>query len=255
MTKVGDPDEPMASFHSAKLKVAWADRQLRHIRQVAETYVASLNQDAGLNLDGLAGFHGSSIHPLFPCHVGDAIFSLRSALDCCWMGLQRSRDANASKGTLPRAETELALRSAIEPIGLFREIPNLEGFILSEVRPFRDGNEVIWFAAQLDNWNKHNMLLITFPASKVRFIELQRQGEIGTVTFQDCVFEGVVPGGMISSNKPLKVVDGTTVDVRTDMLISSRRPPDERPLLPFLDELWAQTSSLVKRFSEEFSSQ
>ena len=42
-----------------------------------------------------------------------------------------------------------------------------DSFILDKVKPYRDGNEAIWFAGKVDNWNKHNMLVVTLQRSSI----------------------------------------------------------------------------------------
>jgi hypothetical protein len=182
--------------------------------------------------------------------AGDAIFSLRSALDCCWMGLKRAVHAEAAKHTLPRKDTRDDLVKFLVKVSMEHSFKGADRFLLDTLRTYRDGNEALWFAAQVDNWNKHNMLVTTVQRTTV------------------ASFSGTFPGGgrlesegnQIEGNVQLFNFSGPAANFQPDadadiffeVMLVSRKPVDKRPLLPFLSKVVKDTQEAVEAFAREF---
>lgn len=247
----GDPLEPNRSFNSARLKVRWAEYHINNLAKIETEFIRKQNESSGIAPDQLGFMHYEQIHPFFALHAGDAIFSLRSALDCCWMGLERSLDAGADKGTLPRCDTLDELKKSPKMKILERRLEGLEKFICEIVRPFKAGHEEIWFAGKIDNWNKHNMIVLTSHRTELQSAVFQNV-EGGTFQFRNCVFEGHAPGGLIGSDRPLSLALNNAVRFTTEIVLVSIKPPNERPLMPFLSVLLETTDKVVEAFVARF---
>lgn len=225
----------------------WAELHINQINKVVNAFVQRHDQTGGMAADNQRLLNTEALHPFFPLHVGDAIFSLRSALDCCWMGLRRAIDANADKGTLPRGDTWKELKGTVKNTLVEKSFKGAEEFILDGIRPYKDGNEVIWFGGKIDNWNKHNMVIVQMQNTRVRSILLK-----GRIGITDCDIVGHLPGGAISANFPLEFHPDHKPDVSTQIILRSRKPADERPLVPFLSALLKETHEAVELFVSTF---
>jgi len=249
----GDPDEPDASFNSAWIKVRWAEQQFGELQAIAKRFIEEHNKAAGLSEDGERFMHTKQIHPFIPCHAGDIIFSARSALDCCWMGLKRANDASAGKGTLPRADTREELVGSLRKFSVESAFTGSDELVLNGVRPYRDGNEALWFGGKVDNWNKHNMIVLTAQKSHIHSVVLINPLRRVDISFNDFKVVGSPPeGGGIIGGVSLQVHPDHKPVMTSEIILVSRKPVDERPLIPFLAALLKETREAVELFTATF---
>lgn len=249
---VGDPLEPDLSFEHARWKVRWASEHIKHlnawcnkfVQEHANSPVAYSNAQGGLVLAP------PSVTPFVALRAGDAIFSLRSALDCCWMGLKRAAYAKAKKDTLPRADTRHGVEGELKKASVEHAFKGADRFILNKIRPYEDGNEALWFLAKADNWNKHNMLLATLARSTVNGTFKPAVG--GHITFVDCKIEAGGPftfiGGPALSDSTHDFQTGTPPEI----VIGLGESGSTRPLVPFLVSALQQTHEAVEAFASTF---
>lgn len=250
----GDPREPDLSFSHACLKVDWAKQGLQHfeiqLREAMDFYVKT----SGPRHDSETGrlIVGGPLNPAIALMAGDIIFSLRSAIDCCWMGLKRAVQADADKGTLPRADTADGVKGAVEKAAMEARFPGIGDFILDEIRPYRFGREAIWFAAKIDNWNKHNMLLLAGRSTTINNHTLVGTNPTGRKLFMS-IENSVVIGEDSFVRLPTDLaIEHEHASVRVDIILQSREPVDERLLMPFLLDAYRNTAECVELFATRF---
>ncbi|WP_164549742.1 hypothetical protein [Altericroceibacterium xinjiangense] len=254
-SRVGDPDEPERSFADARAKVSWAKFNLIYLEKKFADLTKEFQKSGGASYNSKAGqfaIGNAPVDPFYSCLAGDIVFSLRSALDCCWMGLRRAIDSEAGKGTLPRGNPE-SVEAVIQKASLRTKFPAAAEFILSELKPFKNGNETLWFIAQVDNWNKHNMLMLVIQHSHFEDARFNGQGiEIkltnsGIVNFPD-------DNGIIGSPAFGPIYLDQTSSVSCELILCLQKPADKRPLIPFLKAALQETERGVGRFADFFGS-
>ena len=261
MTEVGSIDsssaEPNISFRDARTKVDWAEKQIGDLERAIGRLLDNYRKSGSGGFDPQTGtgyVTNLQLHPFHACLVGDIVFSLRSALDCCWMGLRRAIDANEDKGTLPRGDFRNA-ESTIDKAALESAFPGIKRFLLHELKAYKGGNEILWLTAQADNWNKHNKLNVSFQSTRgsnatLRFpggAAIKLKGNSGFVGF------GGWPGDFAfatSASGPPKWDNDS--DVSFDILLMIGKTGHERHLMPFLRTALIDTRNGVDDFIRLF---
>ena len=253
----GNPHEPNLSFSHAQFKVAWAEKNINHFVEEVETLIRGYHQSSAVNLDpqtGRLSITGGSLPIWVPLAAGDIIFNLRSALDCCWMGMKRSINRDATKGTLPRAEDRKSVVGSLGKVSMESAFQGSDAFILDEIRPYREGRENLWTIAQVDNWNKHNMLIMAAREtnSGTIHIEAEREGG-GKVNFYASNNKVLGGGSMGLFNfDPDATVRYHQANTTFDIILQFREAIAERPLIPFLRGALKDTKECVDLFVSRF---
>jgi hypothetical protein len=247
----GDPREPNLSFSHAMAKVGWADHIIQRLHKGNQRLFKSYAEAklARCNEKTRAYEVAETALPVeIPLLAGDAIFNLRSALDCCWMGLRRAIDADADKGTLPRGLRRQEVEGTIHKASIEHAFQGIGAFVLDKVKPYREGNEELWLAGQIDNWNKHNMLMMAVRATTI----VDFQATVGgmNIIIKDCQF--------IGNTKPFGVAPGLDFkvdrepDLAFDISLIWGKSLEERPLMPFLSAVLKDTHEAVQGFIAAF---
>lgn len=245
--------EPILSFRHAELKVRWAEKHINDLVPICNEIVQKHIKAGAVTYDKRTGnlrAESNRIPALVRLLAGDAIFSLRSALDCCWMGLKRAIDPKAEKATFPRATTLDELKGTLKKASVEQCFPGSDRLILDGIKSYQDGNETLWFVAQVDNWNKHNMLPLALSRTRLSGVFRTTNGMVT-----------LIDDDQIISSKPVSFIgfgDGADVElhgeanVSLDIIISLGKPADERPLLPFLTSALQETDKAVKLLVSAF---
>ena len=249
----GDPNEPNFSFRDADIKVRWAEKQIDDLEGAIKRTLDRYSETGGCGYDAQAGIGyvtNLAMHPFHACLAGDIIFSLRSALDCCWMGLRRAISASASKGTLPRG-TANQVKSTIKEATVERAFPGVQRFLLDELKAYEGGNELLWFIAQADNWNKHNMLMVVAQRTSVGSAILMFPDGL-RVELENASFQGFAGGPFFSAPTSGAPKWENQSNVSFDILLKIGKPIDERHLMPFLRAALVDTRKGVDDFVRLF---
>lgn len=247
----GDRTEPQRSFAHARVKVQWAEQHVKVAGSVIAWFIEE-QKKAGVivtNPDtGQCAIGGQAVPANVALAAGDAIFSLRSALDCCWMGLKRAVDAEAAKSTLPRGITRKEVERVLEKASVNVPFEGADLLILDKIRPYKEGNETLWLAGQLDNWNKHNMLITSLHSTRPVRLVVRNKVTGGIAVFEGCNFVGE---NLVYLGVGPFEIEGNA-DVPMDVVLVSRKPEDKRLLMPFLTSLLKDTHEAVELFAATF---
>lgn len=241
-----DLPEPDLSFLNAEVKVAWAKQHVQNLITMANRLIELYEQSAVRDLNEREIQELYALGNTVELMAGDAIFSLRSALDCCWMGLIRASDPDTSKTTLPRADTREGVEGTVKKAAVEATFPGAEKFILDEIRPYKSGREVLWWAAKLDNWNKHNMLLCTTRTTQADYLHI-RTMEGGSLTFVNSKIHNSTLIASGHGSHP-----DNDADLTTEIIVQCRETGEERPLIPFITALSEETTEAVELFFSTF---
>jgi hypothetical protein len=163
-------------FTSARLKIKRADR---HLQELMLTVMTFLKTDFAVILaeeDSETGTYTIKIDltspypPEIPTIIGDAIHNLRTALDHI---VTQFTDPKSNWIGLPMAEG----RSDVKALRSFRFIrernPYFPAFILDEIQPYAGGKFKLWEIGQLDNIDKHRLLIPTRNVTSLLNVDIE----------------------------------------------------------------------------------
>jgi hypothetical protein len=245
--------EPDLSFGHAGLKIKWAEQHIVNLNSIRNSVIEKHPRTVSLEANpngswSLVVRPTEPLPPAIPLLAGDAVHNLRAALDYCWMGLWRSIDPDAKKDTLPRGKLRDDVERRLRQVQMEDAIQGIDSFILDRIKPYEDGGNLLWLAGQLDNWDKHNLLIMTLGATMIRRMSIK-----GTLLDHIQVVAG----------KPLSFISfGATPDdsiqfdyepdVAVDLVISHGETICERPLVPLLVGILKGTAEAVELFRATF---
>jgi hypothetical protein len=143
-------------FLSAQRKVERANHHIEEAKTRIANFLTNDFQPPFVDKDPETGnlrlnwWHpGQYILPGFATIVGDTVHNLRSAFDHTISEIVRMRGGNDSNVHFPMHETREELEKSIDR-GLKKKIgPDLCGFIIETIKPYRTGNYPLW---ALNKW-------------------------------------------------------------------------------------------------------
>jgi hypothetical protein len=150
------------TFRQAKLKV---ERAECHVQEYTDSIRAFLKTDfckVTIEVDGDTGNHRIQIdtRTLYPRHlptiIGDAVHNMKAAIDYIVVAFVGVKPDYIR---LPTAKC----REQVESLELFKTIrhyqPKFADWLLDEIQPYAGGKFKIWELSQLDNADKHRLLV------------------------------------------------------------------------------------------------
>jgi hypothetical protein len=251
--------EPDYSFYLANAKLAWSDGNIVQLKTFYNRLMEEHPCKFSFERDE-KGIWAVRCAPdqLIPADIvlwaGDIIHNLRSCLDICWMGLWRSVEPSRAKGTFPRGHLKEELAGTIDKIGIERSFPGAKALIVDKMKPYRDGNRMVWLTAQFDNWNKHSMLI--FGVFATTFIELIATSRtIKRVELNGSKIVGNIKGIAFGIPPNDKFEIQGTPKVTMEIMIGTGELAPEYSLIPTLEAMAAETRKCVELFVSSFGSE
>ncbi|MGQ3103793.1 MAG: hypothetical protein ACT6Q8_06755 [Niveispirillum sp.] len=159
-----DQTRCLSGFEAANLKVARAKRHYEELHGILSNYVASSPFRLRVCYDNEKENTIVKAHLLSPIPsavsavVGDIFHNIRSSLDVAIYGVLENRVENRRSIQFPFSADELNLKSRMQKCEIDKGPIELYNFIVS-TRPFKLGNEVLWSVNELNNLDKHRMIL------------------------------------------------------------------------------------------------
>ena len=98
--------------------------------------------------------------------IGDAVHNLRAALDHLATGIIRTHDPKA-KPYFPIHPERKSLETAPDLARIEANLPGAKKLLLEEIRPENGPNEHLWLFNDLDNADKHSLILPTISVTKI----------------------------------------------------------------------------------------
>lgn len=193
MTSPGSAEADRDPFRGAKLKVNRAVRHINEFHAVAAGYLKSdfycvtneANQESGLygiRID-------ITVEPppeLFLC-MGDAIHNLRTSLDYIATKIVRDFNGSTEFVTFPFDKLRQNLIDRVRKAPIEVALPGISDLIIDRIRPYEQGDGLLWALTKLDKIDKHNMLVPTVTPTFVRMEDLV--GDDGsTIIRMDCPY-------------------------------------------------------------------
>src|SRR5205823_48016 len=101
-----------------------------------------------------------------PVVLGEIVYLLGSALDQLICALMRRQGKSCSDTSFPIRGTEKEFETAL---GKLRSLAPSDIATLRRLRPFKDGDRLLWAIRKLTNRDKHQLLLAVAATKQVRF--------------------------------------------------------------------------------------
>jgi hypothetical protein len=252
--------EPDWSFLQAGAKVQWANQHIAYLNSIVEGFVKGHPQPVFFEQDAQGSIHikANVAQPMpasIPLMAGDIVHQLRCALDYCWMGLNRSLGDGSEKRTTPFAKDERGLIRTIKNTAVYKSIEGVEDFVVNKLATYEGGNRTLYLVTQLDNWDKHNLLVVTVGITEINKLHAINKLTNGGVRMKNC---------QVGHSNPFTIAIVTPegehdFDCYADMAftifvrhVENLSAPMDEPLMPFLMAALKETDKAVNLFRATF---
>ncbi len=170
-----DPDH----FQSAKLKIRRAYHHITEIDQILKQFFLdrTFHSVSCKKVGDKYMLHvetgGDPLPENVPLILGDAVHNIRTAFDHVVVAFTKGKGDLA----LPVAKTAVDLTQSGKIFTkIKKDFPTFADYILNNLEPFKGGQLFLWEITQLDNLDKHNLLIPTLSFSRIDDIEATAEG-------------------------------------------------------------------------------
>ena len=243
-------DQLSYAFHMADWRIERANNHITHVKQIIEWIVHPDQYTAFPYRDPNSGHYGLSVgpkHGALPRHLpivmGEAIHNLSIALDYLWNGVVRvvSPDLKGREH-FPRHKCRRELVDKVSKTPVVQKLPGAKDFIVDHIRPYKDGNLLLWTIGKLDNIDKHRLLISCLTIAKFgKFVATGEDGSIIDLSHSTLNTHG--PSLTLGFASPFKLNDDAEITVN----VAFDEPEDIAPGQPVLETLvnFSQTTKEV----------
>lgn len=249
--------EPDLSIHHAELKIIWANQLINKLDAEIKSFIErkpySISLEPEPNADAflLRVDLSEGIPFLIPCLIGDICNNLRSSIDTCWMGLQRSINPSCRRSYFPIRSQEVDLEKEV--------IKTMEGqdlkkmmTILDQIKPHHEfesgGNKHLISLNELNNWQKHNMLVPAFGVTRLGENTVISSNDGSTIELSRALVNGRVAG--IGGTKADMTYDS---DPAVEVFVNANKLGGHHPAIPLLMAFKDVAIDCLNCFKREFS--
>ena len=239
---------------NSKFKIEWA---MQHINQLKSLIDEIASEDpVWTEVDAKTGEHivYVGIKPrariTISLGIGDIVHNLNTSLDYIWSGLARHIDPSLiSKVTFPRHETRENLEDLLRKGPVHKAFPEVGPIILDRVKPYKDGNGVIWRLNKTDNACKHRMPIIAGTFHGIENIIITTdQG--GRVSMSNSIIQTNSPAALVCGPSPFHIQDQSKTT--TKVIFGKNEWFSGQPVLETLVNLTQAVSQVQNAFVETF---
>lgn len=152
-----------ALLWQAQLKAGFARKAINASSDILKNYLNPENVRF-VNLEDRVVLKAENMTPEYPLQIGSALFHLRSALDTAIYQIWHDATQTESENIyFPIARNEQKFIESFEPKQrnnwIREKLPKLEAVLVSHIKPWPEGNEMLFNLAKMDNINKHRMII------------------------------------------------------------------------------------------------
>jgi hypothetical protein len=110
--------------------------------------------------------------------IGDTLHNLKSALDYGWMDVlnRHAPEAKGSKTQFPIRFSKKNLDTSLKGNKIDTLCPRLFDLVITEIRSYDGGNEALWTVKELNNSDKHRLLLPLIGHVSIVGLEMENDG-------------------------------------------------------------------------------
>jgi len=181
----------MCQFTPSRTKVEWAKKHIAGLESLAKSFTESqlysvsveectwqygwLRNDLVITINPDASFLTEAA-----LIIGDALHNLRGALDFLYHEVVHSCGGTPSNHTrFPtgknREETERLIKGALKQKQITAEVGS---FILDNIKPYQTGNYPLWALRELNDTDKHKLLIPTFKLMWIKHVHIRSGNEV-----------------------------------------------------------------------------
>lgn len=220
----------MPEFKSARLKIKRANEHILDANERIEDITSPDSQTIWIEVDAEAKFRTVYYQleklgdlPDVALVVGDAIHNLRTALDYSWIEIVRAlMPSKVGKYTkFPIRQNIEDLEAGLKSHSIDTLQPRLFRFMISDIKPYLTGNDMLVFLHDMDIMDKHKLLIPTTNYGSVNGVKLRDDsgtigswgGEMGQLTrlrvpiHRQIEETGSVSFGIVFDEGPLKFLE------------------------------------------------
>lgn len=253
-------DEFAIGVHLAKLKANWATIRCEDTQRFVENFLSDKPYNAALDQleDGDLRVSVGLTKPM-PANisllVGEVVHAQRTALDYLWMGLVRSVDPDNRKSTFPFKESEKVLRDQIrKDVGNHKNYSEIEELVMKEIKAYTkremrsDLGNALYEMKELDNWDKHNLIVTSLAVTHVRDIQICATGLHNLRVQETTAKGGRFSPVRLSGFKDARITNDPEVVIQ--MIVGEHREVPGGPLLPLLTTFSKAIAEVIQLFEQ-----
>lgn len=237
------------TFQGPRLKI---ERAKHHINDL-KTMISAFNVDShrvSVHPDGKLGYDvvqvdtAESLPDNFAPIIGDALHNLRSALDLAVNEVVFRRLVQYGTRTVfPFRETRNSLVTAINKALIKQASEDVTDYIVDIVKPYKGGNDALWTLNDLNNIDKHRLLLPVMQLTAINNLIVEdERGE--KITIRDWVFvSNRTALHACVGHKNIKITDNGKAGFL--VLFANGLPLHGKAVVPSLHQLTEVVSGIV----------
>lgn len=238
-------------FFQARLKVQRAHRHISELQHVLSEFGKSefyrLNPDPDTH--GLVLEVAKPMPAEIPLAVGDAVHSLRSALDYIASEIVRTSGLNANNVYFPLHETRENLVDALDK-GLIKQAsPKLITIILNKIKPYKTGNYPLWALNKIDVIDKHRLLIPVLNVTAIRGINAEDTHGTKIINMT-IIAHGAGRFNAVGTGGPVTITNYG--EPTFDILFPKGTFFDDQPIIPTLHQLLDLVLGVIETLEAHF---
>ncbi len=174
-------------FNSSRLKIEWADRHILDLEQrlaaLPDKYTSSVEVDSATGNKSIKHDVADGRYLIDAALlIGDAVHNLNCALDYAWVEVCKVfPDLRSASRRFPIFETKKELEGQLRKGKVEVVSPELFDLLLNKIGSYNGGNFAIWTVHDINNADKHRLLIPIIPYAAIVDIELENEsGELYT---------------------------------------------------------------------------
>lgn len=245
------------AFQMAEWRVERANNHIDHLKKIIEWTVHPDNYLAIPDHNPQTGNYVLKVGPKngglprhLPIVAGEVAHALSITLDYLWSGITRYvAPSFAKRAHFPDHETLTNLQDMVSKDAAVKAMPALEKFIIEEIRPYKDGNFLLWAVGKLDNVDKHRLLLASMAIAKLgKFVATSEDGSVIDLSYSTINTYG--PELILGFAAPFKLNDDTEISVDIVFNEPDVLPPGN-PVLQTMIDLSNALAETVEAFKHK----
>lgn len=182
-----------------------------------------------------------------PLIIGDAIHNMRSALDHVWMALWRQAK-KSGYGTFPFHEERANLEDMVKKSPIRTAFPQIDSLILDAIKPYRDGNHLLWTITKFDKLDKHNLIIPTLQIRRGGPVTIKAANSI--IKISDIIMEDCAPVNLVAGDNPFELNQDNNFSL--EIHFQNGGFLEGQPVLPSLLDMLKAVDETIQLFWKTF---
>lgn len=177
-------------FHPSRLKIEQANKHIRELNSFVESFSSDpCLYSVGIE-EGVAWYADAElVITLYKSKeelrdeaaliIGDVYHNMRSGLDILWYEIVSATGLQTKWTRFPILDTRQELVSKLDPALKQGQISqSVYELVLNTIKPYREGNFLLWSVEEANIIDKHQLLIPNFPMIAIAGIRIQNDAEV-----------------------------------------------------------------------------